>query len=110
MPVSGGSSTLNAGRNIPHPGQGTDPGAADREDTDSRPMGGNDNTCAGLLRNPSGGARYSFSAGVREAWRYGGGKSIGTSVRPWFACGMRITGGQAARRILRVPKGMDVRP
>jgi len=27
-----------------------------------------------------------------------------------FPSGMRITGGQAARRILKVPKGMDVRP
>src|SRR6516225_1668232 len=28
----------------------------------------------------------------------------------WLNCAMRITGGKAARRILKVPKGLDVRP
>src|SRR6266849_6552009 len=31
-------------------------------------------------------------------------------VSPCLNCSMRITGGQAARRILKVPKGMAVRP
>ena len=31
-------------------------------------------------------------------------------MHPWFNFFMRITGGHAARRILKVPKGLDVRP
>jgi 16S rRNA (guanine966-N2)-methyltransferase len=31
-------------------------------------------------------------------------------VNPWLNFSMRITGGNAARRILKVPKGLDVRP
>lgn len=36
--------------------------------------------------------------------------ALGASRGVCFPSGMRITGGQAARRILKVPKGMDVRP
>jgi 16S rRNA (guanine966-N2)-methyltransferase len=36
--------------------------------------------------------------------------SVSICVHPWLNFPMRITGGKAARRILKVPKGLDVRP
>jgi 16S rRNA (guanine966-N2)-methyltransferase len=36
--------------------------------------------------------------------------SVLIRVNPWLNSSMRITGGNAARRILKVPKGLEVRP